>query len=71
MFQHPDLDNAGTKQERDTFLKSGKTISKLPDSYTLVPPVTAYRKELPLPDLPGLVRSDGTRVKERVGDEYK
>ena len=71
LFQHPDLDNAGTKQERDTFLKSGKTISKLPDSYTMVPPVTAYRKELPLPDLPGLVRSDGTKVKERVGDEYK
>ncbi len=50
IFQHPDENNSGEDQERPQFKKGSRNISKLPDAYTMVPPVEAPRAKLTIPD---------------------
>ena len=55
LFQHPDTENRDTKQRSFNFtFRSGKKVTKLPESYTLVSAVTVTKSELPVPEVCGL-----------------
>jgi len=55
LFQLFDTKNLGTYQMGVSLSMSGKKVTRLRDSYTLVPVDTAVKKELPIPEVSCLI----------------
>ena len=70
LFQHPGVQNAGTKQICPPFNRSGKKIGCLPDKYAVVPAVHITNKNPPIPKIPGIVQSQGILTKESLKEEH-
>uniref|UniRef100_UPI00358DF98B uncharacterized protein isoform X2 n=1 Tax=Myxine glutinosa TaxID=7769 RepID=UPI00358DF98B len=71
LFQHPNTENCGTEQMRIPLTKSGKKVRKLPESYTLVPAVSALKNGLPVPEVCGLMQSDCSLMTAAVAEEQR
>lgn len=69
LFQHPDTENRGTEQTRVSISRSGKKISKLPDSYTLVPAASVAKDEPPVPEVCGLKQPSCSLMNNAVAEE--
>ena len=69
LFQHPDTENRGTEQTRVSISRSGKKVSKLPDSYTLVPAASVAKDEPPVPEVCGLKQPSCSLMNNAVAEE--
>ena len=70
LFQHSDTENHGTEQRRFNFIsRIGKKVTKLPESYTLVPGVTVTKSEVPVPEVCGLQKPGCSLMSKAVAQE--
>ena len=70
LFQHPNTENRSTAQRSfDSTSRSGKKVTKLPVSYTLVPAVTVTKSEPPVPDVCGLQKPGCSLMSKAVAQE--
>ena len=71
LFQHPETENRCTEQRSINFTsRSGKKVTKLPESYTLVPAVTVIKSEVPVPEVCGRQKPGCSLMSQAVAQEY-
>lgn len=73
LFQHPDNVTCTLAHGKVMFddSSSKKTVPPLPDSYLLVPPVSAIKKNKDIPKLQGPLRGSGQKIKIGLYEERK
>ena len=70
LFQHPNTENRGTAQRSfNSTSRSGKKVTTLPVSYTLVPAVTVTKSEPPVPEVCGLQKPGCSLMSKAVAQE--
>ena len=70
LFQHSDTENRGTEQRRFNFIsRMGKKVTKLSESYTLVPGVTVTKSKVPVPEVCGLQKPGCSLMSKAVAQE--
>lgn len=70
LFQHSDTENRDTEQRRFNFIsRMGKKVTKLSESYTLVPGVTVTKSKVPVPEVCGLQKPGCSLMSKAVAQE--
>jgi hypothetical protein len=74
LFQHPDDNNTGVIREvilRQQYSHTKKTRLKLPEFYTVVPPIAFSKLDPPVPKLEGPNRGQCELIAEAIEKEYR
>ena len=70
LFQHSDTENHSKEQRRFNFIsRTGKKVTKLAESYTLVPGVAVTKSEVPVPEVCGLQKTGCSLMSKAVAQE--
>lgn len=73
LFQHPDADNTG--EDRGTIIyetsSTRKTVDKIPETYTIVPPILLHETQPNVPQQEGNLTGEGTTFTDEMHHEYQ